>query len=127
MLLTVICVNYVLIQREKQCNIQIVPFETAQCVSWHSFSYQNLRFESRVVLDGSQTVVGGGEGKVAFESRVVLDGSQTDKIKSFGMHQFESRVVEIKILRTIDTIGSMISNFGRQIVGEDFCQYSVEP
>ena len=37
----------------------------------------NLSFESRVVLDGSQTLqVRRRDGSV-FESRVILDGSQT--------------------------------------------------
>ena len=38
----------------------------------------NLRFESCVVLDGSQTVPTGDDILYAFESCVVLDGSQTD-------------------------------------------------
>ena len=34
-------------------------------------------FESRVILDGSQTYVGGDVTLTKFESRVILDGSQT--------------------------------------------------
>ena len=37
----------------------------------------NLRFESCVVLDGSQTFWGCGYAGALFESCVVLDGSQT--------------------------------------------------
>ena len=36
-------------------------------------------FESRVILDGSQTPQGGLIAIKAFESRVILDGSQTTK------------------------------------------------
>ena len=36
-------------------------------------------FESRVVLDGSQTVRCWGVTAASFESRVVLDGSQTER------------------------------------------------
>ena len=36
-------------------------------------------FESRVVLDGSQTWASAKVRPIAFESRVVLDGSQTDQ------------------------------------------------
>ena len=35
------------------------------------------RFESRVILDGSQTDVLGLDAIGVFESRVILDGSQT--------------------------------------------------
>ena len=34
-------------------------------------------FESRVILDGSQTELVGHKVRVVFESRVILDGSQT--------------------------------------------------
>ena len=37
----------------------------------------NLRFESRVILDGSQTELRLFPEKWWFESRVILDGSQT--------------------------------------------------
>ena len=40
-------------------------------------SAQHLGFESRVVLDGSQTEFFSSSVRYAFESRVVLDGSQT--------------------------------------------------
>ena len=40
----------------------------------------NGAFESRVVLDGSQTGGGGRWSGLVFESRVVLDGSQTTGI-----------------------------------------------
>ena len=39
--------------------------------------FSTLRFESQVVLDGSQTVLGLDHLIPQFESRVVLDGSQT--------------------------------------------------
>ena len=42
----------------------------------YAFS-QILRFESRVVLDGSQTLLGKEIRDDRFESRVILDGSQT--------------------------------------------------
>ena len=42
-----------------------------------SWRVLNLRFESRVVLDGSQTSRRALQHAVQFESRVVLDGSQT--------------------------------------------------
>ena len=41
-----------------------------------------MPFESRVVLDGSQTIVSCSSPVVMFESRVVLDGSQTTYIGS---------------------------------------------
>ena len=37
-----------------------------------------MRFESRVVLDGSQTILPLSWDDAEFESRVVLDGSQTE-------------------------------------------------
>ena len=36
-----------------------------------------LWFESRVILDGSQTLTVSQKQKPLFESRVILDGSQT--------------------------------------------------
>ena len=36
-----------------------------------------VRFESRVILDGSQTILSGRFDDNGFESRVILDGSQT--------------------------------------------------
>ena len=40
-------------------------------------TWTTQKFESRVVLDGSQTPVTGHWPHWVFESRVVLDGSQT--------------------------------------------------
>ena len=42
-----------------------------------SWRFLNLRFESRVILDGSQTRDSVLARAPAFESRVILDGSQT--------------------------------------------------
>ena len=42
--------------------------------------FSNLRFESRVILDGSQTFGAGGHVIGRFESRVILDGSQTETL-----------------------------------------------
>ena len=36
-----------------------------------------VRFESRVILDGSQTQLSNSGFALLFESRVILDGSQT--------------------------------------------------
>ena len=36
------------------------------------------QFESRVILDGSQTILSFDAPAALFESRVILDGSQTD-------------------------------------------------
>ena len=50
-------------------------------------------FESRVILDGSQT---SGHKKFSlglFESRVILDGSQTSKRGEISKWLFESRVI----------------------------------
>ena len=41
------------------------------------FMASNIRFESRVILDGSQTNPKSGADVSVFESRVILDGSQT--------------------------------------------------
>ena len=62
-------------------------------MSWHSFNYQNLRFESRVVLDGNQTISSGSIPYAWFESRVVLDGNQTWRPIWPLSPRFESRVV----------------------------------
>lgn len=50
-------------------------------------------FESRVILDGSQTKLIRGDAELAFESRVVLDESQTlpNWVKKYK--EFESRVI----------------------------------
>ena len=50
-------------------------------------------FESRAVLDGSQTVFRGGPAQVQFESRAVLDGSQTPLSLTSAHLLFESRAV----------------------------------
>ena len=52
-----------------------------------------LLFESRVVLDGSQTSGFPFASSITFESRVVLDGSQTENGSVDIWKQFESRVV----------------------------------
>ena len=39
----------------------------------------STEFESRVILDGSQTTLSYNASKYGFESRVILDGSQTYK------------------------------------------------
>ena len=60
-------------------------------------------FESRVVLDGSQTVFAACAPPCAFESRVVLDGSQTNCWSGAIDTLFESRVV----LDGSQTLGSL--------------------
>ena len=40
-------------------------------------SVQIAQFESRVILDGSQTLNISAKRFISFESRVILDGSQT--------------------------------------------------
>ena len=50
-------------------------------------------FESRVILDGSQTRETYNLPETTFESRVVLDGSQTARPALLTLLQFESRVV----------------------------------
>ena len=54
-------------------------------------------FESRVILDGSQTKLIRGDAELAFESRVVLDESQTlpNWVKKYK--EFESRVTLVKV------------------------------
>ena len=54
--------------------------------------HSNL-FESRVILDGSQTVTAAMSDKLMFESRVILDGSQTRETYNLPETTFESRVV----------------------------------
>ena len=66
------------------------PSETMQRMSWR---FSHLRFESRVVLDGSQTMSPIFSPQSEFESRVVLDGSQTHLPKRLFRVAFESRVV----------------------------------
>ena len=53
----------------------------------------NLRFESRVILDGSQTSECVVKRLTSFESRVILDGSQTSFIFIKPISEFESRVI----------------------------------
>ena len=50
-------------------------------------------FESRAVLDGSQTYSSHLPPHSSFESRAVLDGSQTIRMKKRGKAEFESRAV----------------------------------
>ena len=50
-------------------------------------------FESRVILDGSQTLEVVNQAGDAFESRVILDGSQTKVGGVFARGVFESRVI----------------------------------
>ena len=52
-----------------------------------------VMFESRVVLDGSQTIEEESVKALQFESRVVLDGSQTGAMPHWEYLPFESRVV----------------------------------
>ena len=56
----------------------------------------NSPFESRVILDGSQTIQAFTPGCTLFESRVVLDGSQTRKRGFPGGTWFESRVTLVQ-------------------------------
>ena len=44
-------------------------------------------FESRVILDGSQTILLGRFNDDGFESRVILDGSQTDDFQNLAETQ----------------------------------------
>ena len=50
-------------------------------------------FESRVILDGSQTFIIFTVVRVLFESRVILDGSQTRSPVVIEVTTFESRVI----------------------------------
>ncbi len=50
-------------------------------------------FESRVILDGSQTIGWVGTVVTSFESRVILDGSQTIEGTPLSQSEFESRVI----------------------------------
>ena len=50
-------------------------------------------FESRVILDGSQTCVLKSRLQLWFESRVILDGSQTCTGSYTRLQRFESRVI----------------------------------
>ena len=55
--------------------------------------YAPAGFESRVILDGSQTEQAKEAYNILFESRVILDGSQTVLILSSLPWEFESRVI----------------------------------
>ena len=55
--------------------------------------FSNLRFESRVILDGSQTMDELVKDLTLFESRVILDGSQTKPLADTAFSLFESRVI----------------------------------
>ncbi len=50
-------------------------------------------FESRVILDGSQTSFQPPKRRRTFESRVILDGSQTRSPVVIEVTTFESRVI----------------------------------
>ena len=52
-----------------------------------------VEFESRVILDGSQTAKKPTTSTSKFESRVILDGSQTSRRIHLINHLFESRVI----------------------------------
>ena len=52
-----------------------------------------IEFESRVILDGSQTNDQSGWNQTTFESRVILDGSQTYYEGAITTTMFESRVI----------------------------------
>ena len=54
---------------------------------------KRLRFESRVILDGSQTLTVKEIPYYQFESRVILDGSQTSALSGAHIGVFESRVI----------------------------------
>ena len=58
--------------------------------------FSNLRFESRVILDGSQTSPPFPGHRFSFESRVILDGSQTWVVQQQSAIWFESRVTLVK-------------------------------
>ena len=55
-----------------------------------------MRFESRVILDGSQTSPPFPGHRFSFESRVILDGSQTWVVQQQSAIWFESRVTLVK-------------------------------
>ena len=67
-----------------------MPSEAAQRGSWR---FSHLRFESRAVLDGSQTNPSRFCILAQFESRAVLDGSQTTHLSCNLTRLFESRAV----------------------------------
>ena len=60
---------------------------------WHAKRKHHLQFESRVILDGSQTDRSAFRYWGRFESRVILDGSQTILSGRFDDNGFESRVI----------------------------------
>ena len=53
----------------------------------------SVKFESRVILDGSQTFMKTLLVLLTFESRVILDGSQTCNLVIIFCNRFESRVI----------------------------------
>ena len=57
----------------------------------------NRRFESRVILDGSQTGAQAYALYTKFESRVILDESQTHRDMLMDMMRFESCVTLVKV------------------------------
>ena len=69
--------------------------------------FSNLMFESRVILDGSQTLGPNGLRAIWFESRVVLDGSEPylpimETLKIFGKYCY---LIKLSIMLTV--IGAM--------------------
>ena len=58
-----------------------------------SSNHYTDQFESRVILDGSQTHLFLSLQTAMFESRVILDGSQTALIMDGWFREFESRVI----------------------------------
>ena len=67
------------------------------------FDGYNATFESRAVLDGSQTLLPFPLHRVTFESRAVLDGSQTGAYSSTHSTRFESRAVLVGVTDPILT------------------------
>ena len=70
--------------------IATIPSQAAQRGSWR---FSHLRFESRAVLDGSQTQPRNSSVTLPFESRAILDGSQTEDNGYTNERRFESRAV----------------------------------
>ena len=70
------------------------PFEEGFSKQTNNLGNNTLvGFESRVILDGSQTPCVISYFIRRFESRVVLDGSQTARPALLTLLQFESRVI----------------------------------
>ena len=53
----------------------------------------NLRFESDVISDGTQTKRIAWNNFIQFESDVISDGTQTYKVFLMAHHEFESDVI----------------------------------